>query len=143
MSVYLTSQIGGWSTGGYSNPKYDQLYEQQRTTLDKEKRREIVYEMQKIIYTDSPEIVYYYANAFGAYRLDKFTGWVSAGITGGLLAELDGYPRTSLSIHLISAPPAPPSTEQPSILPWAAVAISVVVIVGLLGYIMQLRRRKG
>jgi peptide/nickel transport system substrate-binding protein len=142
LSVYTTQQIGGWSTGGYSNPKYDQLYQRQRVTADNEKRREMVYEMQKIIYTDSPEIMLYYINGLSAYRLDKFSGWITIP-PGGIDGRLNGYPRNTMSVHLIAAPAAPAAaTEQPSVLPWAAMAVSVVVIIGLLGYITLLRRRK-
>lgn len=146
LSVYTTQQIGGWSSGGWSNPKYDQLFEQQRRTIDEDQRREIVFEMQKMIYEESPEIILYYAPFIGAHRIDKFTGWVT-GIPGGVIGIMgfEGYPRTTTSVHLIYAPSTTgvtTTTEQPSTIPLATMAVPVLIIIVLLGYIAYIRRKK-
>jgi peptide/nickel transport system substrate-binding protein len=77
LSVYRTSDIPtGSSETGYSNPKFDELYEQQAIELDREKRRQIVWEMQKIIFDDVVYIIPYYQQDVQAYRKDRFTGWI-------------------------------------------------------------------
>ena len=42
----------GYNFIGYINPEYDKVAEQQRVTVDKEKRRELIYESQAIIAED-------------------------------------------------------------------------------------------
>ena len=42
----------GYNFIGYKNPEYDKVAEQQRVTVDKEKRRELIYESQAIIAED-------------------------------------------------------------------------------------------
>ncbi len=78
LSVMTTDEIPtGSSETGYSNPKYDELYAQQSVELDREKRREIVWEMQKIVHDDVVYIIPYYAQAVQAYRTDRFKGWIT------------------------------------------------------------------
>jgi peptide/nickel transport system substrate-binding protein len=77
LSVYRTSDIvTGSSETGYSNPKFDELYEQQTIELDREKRRQIVWEMQKITFDDVVYVIPYYQQDVQAYRKDRFTGWI-------------------------------------------------------------------
>lgn len=56
LSVVGCDQYGGWSDTGYCNPEYDRLYKEQGATADEEARREIVWEMQEILYRDKPYI---------------------------------------------------------------------------------------
>jgi peptide/nickel transport system substrate-binding protein len=56
LSVVNCNQYGGWSDTGYCNPEYDRLYKEQAGTFDEEKRREIVWELQEILYRDKPYI---------------------------------------------------------------------------------------
>ena len=56
LSVVGCDQYGGWSDTGYCNPEYDELYKEQGATADEEKRKEIVWEMQEILYRDKPYI---------------------------------------------------------------------------------------
>lgn len=77
LTVYRTSDIPtGNSETGYSNPKVDELYTQQSTELDPEKRREIVWEIQKITHDDVVYIIPYYQQQVQAFRNDRFKGWV-------------------------------------------------------------------
>ena len=56
LSVVMCNQYGGWSDTAYCNPEYDELYKQQGVTIDQDERREIVWEMQEILYNDRPYI---------------------------------------------------------------------------------------
>jgi len=78
LSVYSTDQIpNGYNETGYSNPAYDELHVNQGVELDFEKRREIAWEMQKIVFDDVVYIIPYYEQAIQAYRVDKFSGWIT------------------------------------------------------------------
>jgi peptide/nickel transport system substrate-binding protein len=78
LSVHLTDEIPtGNSETGYSNPEFDDLYAQQATELDPDKRREIIWKMQDILHRDVAYIIPYYAQATQAYRTDRFQGWIT------------------------------------------------------------------
>ncbi len=55
LSVETRPQWCSWSDNGVNNPAYDKLYDQQGKTIDPDKRKAIVYAMQKIVYDN----VYY------------------------------------------------------------------------------------
>lgn len=57
LSVVLCSQIGGLSETGYCNKDYDELYAAQAKEVDAEKRKTIVWDMQKVLQRDRPYIV--------------------------------------------------------------------------------------
>jgi len=85
--IYLSSQLRKWNGAGYENPEYDALYEKQIRTVDREKRRELLYKMQEIHYRDCPSIVLYYMTALGAYRADRLEGF-QEDIPGGIISHL-------------------------------------------------------
>jgi peptide/nickel transport system substrate-binding protein len=66
----------GVSETGYSNPEYDELYNQQQVTADREERRALLFQMQEIIHRDVPYIIPYYPQNVNAFRSDRFRGWV-------------------------------------------------------------------
>lgn len=67
-----SSDITAWSDAFYSNPVYDQLYEDQLTAMDIYDRQAIVHEMQRIAYRDCPYICLWYPSSLVAYRTDDF-----------------------------------------------------------------------
>ncbi len=67
LSVVLCNQLGGWSDTGYCNPAYDKLYAEQGTTLDTDKRKDIVWEMQDILNTDLPYLWVAQKQSISAY----------------------------------------------------------------------------
>ena len=78
LSVYSTGEIpNGTNETGYSNPAYDELHVQQGVELNLEKRRDLVWQMQQIVFDDVAYIIPYYEQAVQAYRVDKFTGWIT------------------------------------------------------------------
>lgn len=66
----------GWNMSGYRNPEFDSIAEESSRTIDDEKRRELIWEMQKIILRDVPYIPLYNPKLNEAVRTDKFEGWV-------------------------------------------------------------------
>lgn len=78
LSVMTTGEIPtGTSETGYSNPEYDALFAAQATELDRERRIEIIHQMQEIALRDLPYIIPYYDLAVQAYRTDRFQGWIT------------------------------------------------------------------
>jgi len=78
LSVHTTDEIpNGYNETGYSNPELDELNIQQGRELNLEKRREIVWQMQQIAFDDVVYIIPYYEQQIQAYRVDRFTGWIT------------------------------------------------------------------
>jgi peptide/nickel transport system substrate-binding protein len=86
LGVHTTAEIpSGYNETGYSNPEYDALFDQQATELDLQKRIDLVWQMQQIAFDDVVYVIPYYEQAIQAYRVDRFTGW------------LTGFPKVELS----------------------------------------------
>jgi peptide/nickel transport system substrate-binding protein len=83
LGVPLASQIGNNNDVYYANPTYDDLYEQQATTLDEDDRRDLVHQMQKMFYEDCAYLVMWYQSKLQAYRTDTWSGWQST--PGGMI----------------------------------------------------------
>ncbi len=76
LSVMTSAEIPtGMSETGYANAEYDQMYKEQTSALDVESRKEIVWNMQKLVHDDVVYVIPFYAKAVQAYRTDRFTGW--------------------------------------------------------------------
>lgn len=76
--VYTTEAIpSGSSETGYSNPAYDDLYSKQQVELDPNARKDIVWEMQKMVHDDVVYIIPYYEQSVQAFRTDRFSGWIT------------------------------------------------------------------
>lgn len=91
--IYHSSYIGnGWNNpAGYSNPEVDRLLEQGRTTSDREERKKIYGQYQKILSEDQPTPQILFSNYVFAVS-DKLTGLVPRmgphGSMGGINGEL-------------------------------------------------------
>jgi peptide/nickel transport system substrate-binding protein len=136
LSTFTTEQCLSWSDTCYSNPRYDRLYEEQRTTIDPEKREVLVEEMQRILYEDVPEVVLWYDNELQAYRGDRWTGFVEQPSEQGYLINQYGN-YSYINLRPASAEQAPAGGGVPLGL-WLGIAAAIVVVAGL---IMMLRRR--
>jgi peptide/nickel transport system substrate-binding protein len=66
----------GGNKAGYKNPEFDRIADESSRMMDPEKRRELIWEMQKIIMRDVPYVPLYNPSLIEAVRKDKFTGWV-------------------------------------------------------------------
>jgi peptide/nickel transport system substrate-binding protein len=135
------AQTYGDNDAYYCNPEFDRIYQDSRTTLDPGQRMDLVHELQRIFYEDSPYSVLFYLPYFQAYRTDSFTGYVPQPQPKGDL--LNGYSRDAvLSIRPVSAEAAASSTETRGIPPgvWIAIGAGVVVLIVVL---LLVRRRGG
>lgn len=68
----------GWNMSGYNNPDFDLIAEESASAMDREKRKELIWEMQRIIMRDIPYLPLYNPNLIEGVRKDKFSGWVEA-----------------------------------------------------------------
>lgn len=72
----------GWNMSGYHNPVFDRIADESAGTMDKEKRRALIWEMQRMIMHDIPYFPLYNPKLIEGARKDKFTGWVE--MLGGI-----------------------------------------------------------
>ncbi len=135
LSVVMSNQVQNWNGAGYANPAYDALWEQQAHTVDPEARRALVWQMQDIIYNDSVNIVLYYMDTTGAYRLDKFTGFVE--MPCGVISSYNTY--TLRQVHLIYG--STTDGGDSTVLPWAIAGVSSIVAIGAIAYAVTLKRK--
>ena len=120
----------------YCNPAYDKLYEQQKVTIDPDKRAEIVKEMQRLLYVDAPYVMTFYYDELQAYRSDRYTGFLPQPDPGGVL--LFGY--GTYSYRNITTPQAAGSDDGGSGVPLVPIAVGVAVV-GAAGVLLAMRRR--
>jgi peptide/nickel transport system substrate-binding protein len=66
----------GWNMSGYNNPEFDRIAEKSAKEMDLEKRKKLIFKMQKIIMADVPYIPIYNPALIEAVRKDTFRGWV-------------------------------------------------------------------
>jgi peptide/nickel transport system substrate-binding protein len=83
LSVINCNQYGNWSDTGYCNPDYDKLYKDQGVAVDREKRKQIIWEMQDIMARDKPYIQLVNLDQITAYGSD----W------GNMSPELVGFSK--------------------------------------------------
>lgn len=72
----------GWNMSGYNNPEFDKIADQSARTMNRDDRRKLIWEMQKIIMGDVPYMPLYNPKLIEAVRKGKFTGWVQ--MLGGI-----------------------------------------------------------
>lgn len=59
----------------YSNEKINRLCEEQLVELDKEKRKDIIFELQELIAEEIPQIPLYNTAEYSVFRPKKYDGW--------------------------------------------------------------------
>jgi len=117
LSVMTTDQIptsrndwSAWSDCFYSNPYYDSLFIAQQNAVDLAERQSIIYEMQRIVYRDSPYVILTNAFSLYAYRTDRFTNWPDMSSHPGMtpMTGLAGGPWLYFEIVPITTGNLPP-----------------------------------
>jgi peptide/nickel transport system substrate-binding protein len=90
LGLPTTDQLGGNNDTFWTDPRYDELYAQQSTTIDKAARVKLVQEMQAIHYAACPYIVMWYQKKLSGARTDTWAGWQP--IRGGMILN---FPRVN------------------------------------------------
>ncbi|WP_081844947.1 ABC transporter substrate-binding protein [Mycolicibacterium aromaticivorans] len=90
LGIPTTDQIGGNNDTFWTDPRYDDLYHQQSTTIDRGARVALVQEMQAIHYAACPYIVMWYQKKLTGTRTNTWTGWQP--MNGGMILN---FPRVN------------------------------------------------
>ncbi len=110
-----TEEIGGSSDSYYSNPEYDRLFLEQRAESDPAKRKELLTQIQELVYAEAPYHILYYDAELHAYRKDKFGGWTNQPSEGGTpLFGYGSFGYTKLTDLAAASPEPSASAAAPS-----------------------------
>ena len=95
LGVPLCNQIGSNNDVYYCNRHYDELYTDQATQLDRDKRLAQVHEAQQYYYDDAAYIIMWYQAKLQGYRTDTWKGWTPT--RGGMILNFtrDNYLRVT------------------------------------------------
>jgi peptide/nickel transport system substrate-binding protein len=115
LNFFRTEEIGGSSDSYYSNPEYDRLFLEQRAESDTAKRKELLTQIQELVYAEAPYHILYYDAELHAYRTDKFGGWTNQPSEGGTpLFGYGSFGYTKLTDLAAASPEPSGSAAAPS-----------------------------
>jgi peptide/nickel transport system substrate-binding protein len=82
LGMFTCAQVGGWNFPGYCNSEYDELYSLQSQESDPAARKQMVWDLQQMIFDDKPYIMLINNKRVDAYRSDNF---INFGTNSGYL----------------------------------------------------------
>jgi peptide/nickel transport system substrate-binding protein len=133
---FTTAQIGSLDEPFWSNVQYDALNDQQSSTIDPQVRKAPIWQMQQLMYQQTPWIVLTYPDYLEAYNATKWTGWTQMFDGHGPAFNTEGFVGSYLNLRPKTATAGGGSSNTVLI---AAVAAAVVVVAIVF---VVLRRRR-
>jgi len=138
LQCFTTSQIGWWNEVYWSNAEYDKLCEQQGQELDPQKRAELVWKMQQVMYAENPQDVLTYFDYLQAVNTDRWQGWTPYYKEGGPVFY-NGMIQSYLNVGPKLAAGGGSSGSNTGLI--AAVVAGALVVAGLVWWVVARRRR--
>jgi peptide/nickel transport system substrate-binding protein len=123
----------------YCDPEYDRLFQEQQQQTDTNARWDIVHQMQKMFYEDSPYAIMWYDPIFSAWRSDRFEGFIpQPQPNGDPLEGWGGISEVYLSLKPVAG--AASSAENTGVSPvvWGILAGVIILLVA----VFLIRRRR-
>ncbi len=123
-SRYMPEKVtGGDNAYGFQNSTYDKLCEDALKEYNVTARKEIVFELQRILVEQLPAIILYYRKNVQAYRADKVAGIVPSSIGGHMnyWTFINVYKKTVV----------PPIPTPPEVIPMISAAVAVSAILSI------------
>ena len=138
--VFTSDQCGNWSDGCFADADFDALYEEQRTTFDRDARQQLVFDAQQRVYEQIPGVVLAYPGWLQAYRSDRFEGWTPAPGEQGYL--LPGYNYESLlTVQPVTGQTAAEAGDGGSgSTLW--IIVGAVAVIAVIGVVVARRNRR-
>ncbi|GAA1932693.1 ABC transporter substrate-binding protein [Streptomyces sodiiphilus] len=128
----------------YCDEDYDELYRAQLAESDLTARGDIVRDMQRLLYDETPAIQMYYENQLEAYSSERWSGFETQPSAGGMIREQQG------AFGYQSAVPAGASADTDGAaggddsgsgaMPWILGGLVVVLLAGGGYYLVQRRK---
>ncbi len=140
VGYFTTDQIQGNNDACWSDAQYDKLFQEQSTTLDQQQRKQIVWQMERIFYEQTPYIVLDYPKLLEGWDVGTWTGWERIPTPDGAVAyisdNVDNY-------RLVGPKPVTATSSGTSAASVAGIVIVVVAVVAVIVVVLLRRRRKG
>lgn len=76
LSYFTEAELGNNNDANWTDPRYEELYIEQKQEVDPARRLEIVHEMVRLMYDNAAYVALWYGPDLQAYRTDKFEGFV-------------------------------------------------------------------
>ncbi len=136
LASYSTAQIGGWNEPEWSNAQFDKLNNLQLTTLDPNQRKNYIWQMQAIMYDQTPIIVFTYYDYLQALNTTRWEGWKQtldgrgpAIYTSG--SNIDSYLYLRAKAH---------KTSHSSTALIGVIIAAVLIVLGVAWYLLRRQR---
>ena len=140
LSSFTTPQIyWGYNDCNWSNKQYDALWAEQNVERDPQTRVGMIRDMQKLFYTETPQVCLDYPEDLQIYDSRHWTGWVPVlNGKGGVILNSENI-DTYLSVHPVAGSQ---SSSGGSSAVWIVVgAIAALVVIGLGAWLYKRRGR--
>lgn len=76
LSYFTEAELGNYNDANWTNPRFEELYLEQKQEIDPDRRVEIVHEMVRILHDDAAYVALWLAPDLQAIRTDRFEGFV-------------------------------------------------------------------
>jgi peptide/nickel transport system substrate-binding protein len=136
---YMTSsQFGMNNDYLWSTAQYDKLAVEQASTLDPQKRAQIIWQMQQSIYRQSPDIVLCYPDQLEAFSTARWAGWSQMFGGSGPAWNCEGNLTSYFDLHPVTSTAASSSSSDTTL-----IAVVVLVVIVAAGVVLMVVRRRG
>ena len=113
LSYFTEAELYNYNDANWFDPRFEELYLEQKVELDPERRVEIVHEMLTILHEAAVYIPMYLGPDLQAYRTDTFEGWVRQPAEVGPVMFSNSSPSYVLLQPVGSTPDDPTATTAP------------------------------
>ena len=133
---FTTPQIGSLDEPYWSNAQYDALNTQQASIIDPQARQKPIWQMQQLMYQQTPWIVLTYPDYLEAYNTSRWTGWQQMFGGSGPAFNTEGFLGSYLNLRPRAAAAGGGSSSTALVAVVAAAAALIVIVA-----VVLLRRR--
>ena len=138
LSALTTPEIGNLDEPYWSNSAYDKLALDQASAVDPQKRAQIIWQMQQIMYQQSPWIPMTIPDYLEAVNTAKWTGWTRQFNGAGGAWELEGNIASYLNLRPKAVAATAGGSSNTTLI---AVVVVVVIVAGSIVFVFVRRRR--
>jgi peptide/nickel transport system substrate-binding protein len=139
MNALMTSQMGNLNEPWWSNAQYDKLGDEQVAATNPQQRQQLVWQMQQLMYQQSPWIPLTYPDTLEAWNTTRWTGWTRQFNGTGGAWELEGNIYSYLNLRPASASGTPSGGSDTPLI--AGIGIAAIVAAGI--GVVVIRRHNG
>jgi len=138
LNALTTREIGNLNDPYWSNAQYDKLAVAQDSAVNLQQRQTIIWQMQQIMYQQTPWIPTNYPDNLEAVNTAKWTGWTQLWGTGPAW-NCEGNVSSYLNLRSVTAATTTSSSSSTTLI---AVVVVVVIVAAAVAYV-SIRRRRG